>query len=367
MEKKATPFLPLEMIIQILLWLPVKSLIRFKSVCKLWFSVISDPNFANSHFLLAQTNSTRIVSISAAPPQIRSIDFEALLNDGSASPNPNLWLPQSYFPLQMKGSCRGFIFLHCSSNNYLWNPSTGFHKQIPLSPIDSRFGAYFHYLYGFGYDQSRDDYLVVLLSYDPAVPAHFKSHLEIFSLTDNTWKKIEDTRIPYRGHYYYYYYPKVGLLFNGAIHWLVTHHGSSVTVIVAFDLMERKLLEITLPYSFVGHHCVSDIGLWVFGEFLSLWAMTDGIVEIWVMKQFTVHYSWTKTHVFPIGAIPYFSPIYSTKNGDIIGTIDGTGLVKYNGQGQMLGHCSYCDDPRGSQVVMYTESLLSLPGDHEQV
>jgi hypothetical protein len=70
---------------------------------------------------------------------------------------------------------------------------------------------------------------------------------------------------------------------------------------------------------------------------------------------------------FPIGAIPYFSPIYSTKNGDIIGTIGGTGLVKYNGKGQILERCFYCDYQRGSQVVMYTESLLSLPGDHEEV
>jgi hypothetical protein len=94
------------------------------------------------------------------------------------------------------------------------------------------------------------------------------------------------------------------------------------------------------------------------------------------MKEYKVHSSWTKTLVFPIGAIPvditigaipYFSLIYSTKNGDIIGTIGGAGLVKYNGNGQMLEHCSYCDDPRGSQVVIYTESLLSLPGDHEEV
>ncbi|CAJ2654074.1 unnamed protein product [Trifolium pratense] len=232
---------------------------------------------------------------------------------------------------------RGFIFLHCSSNNYLWNPSTGFHKQIPLSPIDSNFGcAYcFRYLYGFGYDQSRDDYLVVSLSYDTALSADISTHLEIFSLRDNTWREIEDTRFPYRGAYNY---PKVGLLFNGDIHWLTYHCDLLVNVIVAFDLMERKLLKIPLPD-----------------------------VEIWVMKEYKVHSSWTMNVVIPIVAIPYFSPIYSTKNGDIIGTIGGTGLAKYNGIGQLLGHCSFCDDPLGSQVVMYTESLLSLPGGIEQV
>lgn len=44
---------PHELIIQILLRLPVKSLIHFKCVRKLWFSLISnDSHFANSHFQL---------------------------------------------------------------------------------------------------------------------------------------------------------------------------------------------------------------------------------------------------------------------------------------------------------------------------
>jgi F-box interacting protein len=289
--------------------------------------------------------------MSGFPLQIRSIDFQALLNDHSASPNPNLSLPQSYFPINIEGSCRGFIFLNCSSNYYIWNPSTGFCKKILLSPFDC-------YLYGFGYDHSRDDYMVVSLSNDDN-----SSHLKIFSLRDNTWKEIEGTRsLPYKSNDEY---PTIGFLFNGAIHWLVTHRGSGVKVIVAFDLMERKLLEITIPTVFNNHY-IEEFDLWVYGEFLSIWIMRNSIVEIWVMKEYKVGSSWAKTLDLPIGAIPYFSPIYSTKNGDIFGTIGGTGLVKYNGQGQLLGHCSYCDDPRGSQVVMYTESLLSLPGNNKQ-
>ncbi|PNY05169.1 F-box protein [Trifolium pratense] len=136
--------------------------------------------------------------------------------------------------------------------------------------------------------------------------------------------------------------------------------------IVAFDLMERKLLEMCLPDEI--DIVPNDCGLWVSGEFLSLWAMRrHHIVDIWVMKEYKVSSSWIKTHVFPINATPYFSPIYSTKNGDIVGIDDGIGLMKYNGKGQLLGQCSYCDDPSESQVVIYTESVLSLPGDIEQV
>jgi hypothetical protein len=124
-----TLYLPHELIIQILLRLPVKSLLCFKSVCKSWFTIISDPNFAISNFQIAATQSRRILFLSSTiPHEIQSIDFEALVNNHVAS----LIAHSLYdFPLQIKGSCRGFLFLCGFSKLYLWNPSTsGFHKKI---------------------------------------------------------------------------------------------------------------------------------------------------------------------------------------------------------------------------------------------
>jgi hypothetical protein len=48
---------------------------------------------------------------------------------------------------------------------------------------------HFGLLYGFGYDESRDDYLIVSISCGQTS----SSHLEFFSLKDNTWKEIEGT------------------------------------------------------------------------------------------------------------------------------------------------------------------------------
>ncbi|XP_058759174.1 F-box/kelch-repeat protein At3g23880-like [Vicia villosa] len=360
MEKK-TMYLPHELILQILLRLPVKSLIRFKCVCKLWFSLISyDSHFANSHFQLTTVIHTRrILFISTSTSQIRSIDFEASLDD-TASLNINFMLPQSYLDLQIKGSCRGFLVLWCSSNIYLWNPSTGVHKQIPFPPFGSNLDA--TYFYGFGYDQSTDDYLVVSMS-DDSNSANFYSHLEFFSLRANTWKEIEcttGTHFPYMNACDD---PRVGSLFNDAIHWLAFRNDIPMNVIVAFHLLERKLFDIHLPDDF--DHEPTDCELWVFREFLSLRAMEDDIVEVWVMKEYNVHSSWIKTLVLPMDGIPihYFSPIYSS-NGNIIGTDGGTGLVRYNDKGKLLDHHSYCNDACGSQFAMYIESLLSL--DNEQ-
>jgi hypothetical protein len=124
MEKTTLYLLPHELMIKIFMRLPVKTLIQFKCVCKSWFSLISDPHFAKLCFDLKHTR--RLMYISVFPPRFGSIDFEAFLNNDPdlASLNINYWLPHSDFPVQIKGSCRGFIFLYCRPDIYIWNPST---------------------------------------------------------------------------------------------------------------------------------------------------------------------------------------------------------------------------------------------------
>jgi F-box interacting protein len=193
------------------------------------------------------------------------------------------------------------------------------------------------------------------------------SHLEFFSFRDNMWKEIEGTHVSYID----VYKDGEGVPFSGAVHWLALRHDLRLDVIVAFDLMERKLFEMPVPNDFDKKAFLFD-GLWVFGEFLSLWAMdnVNDTTVIWVMKEYKMHSSWTKTLVLSVDAIPnhFFQPIYSTKNGDIIGRNLGTRLVKYNDKGQLLWQRSFCKSPYEIgmyTVVIYTESLLSLLGDNE--
>ncbi|GAU41600.1 hypothetical protein TSUD_196700 [Trifolium subterraneum] len=389
-EKKMNPqlYLPHELIIQILLGLPVKSLTRFKCVCKSWFSLICDPHFANSHFQIiaaTHTQARRILLMSTSPlRKSQIINFEASLLDvdsASISNYRNFVRLDSYSRIEIKGSCRGFLLLHCFSNQrmywiydiYLWNPSTGFHKKIPLSrsAFDSG-GQFYTDCYGFGYDRLTDDYLLVRMStqhnYNWPPP-----HLEIFSLRANTWKEIEGTQFSYTrpiGDEQ----PKAGFLFNGAIHWFAYCRDLRQNVIVAFDLMEKKLFNMHLPNDFDRE--LNDFGLWVFGEFLSIWAMYyfDGDndddynhrLEIWVMKEYKVDSPWTKilVHSFDDISRKYFFPICSTKSGDIIGT-HAFSVAKCDDKGQLLEYHSYFNDQSGCEVALYTESLFSLPNNEQ--
>lgn len=270
-------FLSHELIILILLRLPVKYLIRFKCVCKSWFSLISDPHFANSQFqLTAATHTRRIIGLSSLSHEIRSIDVDAWLNDDLPSPNLNFLLPKSYFPFEIIGSCGGFLFLYRFPDIYLWNPSTGFKKQIPVSSFDSN--KPHDNLYGFGYDQSRNDYLVVVMGYDPIISNNVVlPHLEVFSLRDNTWKQIEGAHFPYMNPNNDH--SKQGVFFNRAIHWLTFRYDLCVFVIVAFDLIERKLFEIPLPdhdFDYQSRYCY----LWDLENFSVYWVVIFRMVQL---------------------------------------------------------------------------------------
>ncbi|KAL5065233.1 hypothetical protein RYX36_026970, partial [Vicia faba] len=57
----------------------------------------------------------------------------------------------------------------------------------------------------------------------------------------------------------------------------------------------------------------------------------------------TVQSSWIKAIVVPMDNMSprKFSPICSTKNGDIIGT-NGEALLRYNDKGQLLESLEFC-------------------------
>lgn len=56
--------------------------------------------------------------------------------------------------------------------------------------------TYFCYLYGFWYDQLRDDYFMVLM-FDLTIYDHIYLSLELFSLRDNNRKELKGTNFPY--------------------------------------------------------------------------------------------------------------------------------------------------------------------------
>ncbi|CAK8542474.1 unnamed protein product [Lathyrus sativus] len=371
---KKSVHLPDELIIEILLRLSVKTLLRIKCVCKSWLSLISLPYFATSHFQLAVSRPTHglvlLKTYSSDDHKALIVDFDASLKDDSSyAPLTHHFQPPGISCRKVKigGSCRGFIFLHTHTDFYLWNPSTRVHTKIPASPVVFVSKSNIHpytFLYGFAYDHKTDDYLIVLgSSYSPASSID----LEIFSLRANKWEQIEiGSHFPYITRVIY---GEVGLLLNNTIHWVVFNYETSRDVIIAFDIKERKMSEIALPCDVCATDCPHDFSLSVLGGLISASVVEMQTVKIWVMQNYAMHSSWTKIIEFSFGFVPLHSLAiaFFTNCGDIIGTDNRGGLVKFNDKGQQLEHrkCGkgYDADQRfkRSQMVVYTESMLSLP------
>ncbi|XLS98388.1 hypothetical protein HN51_041123 [Arachis hypogaea] len=80
--------LPDDLLPEILLRLPVKSLLRFKCVSKSWLSLnysISDPHSEKKHFELEAACTHRVMVIAPEALHALSIDSDPLLHDDSAS------------------------------------------------------------------------------------------------------------------------------------------------------------------------------------------------------------------------------------------------------------------------------------------
>ncbi|XP_042988349.1 F-box/kelch-repeat protein At3g06240-like [Carya illinoinensis] len=211
-EAMSRKFLPEEVVVEILLRLPVKSLVRFRCVSKRWLSLISDPRLAKSQFKRAADHIQRLLF--PTPFGLGSLEVDAPFGDGSALRELFVPFKQPDLRLNLLGSCDGLVFAshYDHKDFYIWNPSTGEHRKLPdpgISPHPDN-----EYMYGFGYDSSIDDYKVIVIAFLPPRPCP--------------------------GY--------VGALCGGAVHWLggVFRPGPNLAIL-AFDLAEEKFRQVPMP------------------------------------------------------------------------------------------------------------------------
>ncbi|KAI3880522.1 hypothetical protein MKX03_008786, partial [Papaver bracteatum] len=180
----------MDLLTLILTCLPVKSLLVFKSVSKRWFSIISDPNFAVTHFrrLNPKTTGYFLERNSTTPTKYAYESFyHFLLLDGGSKyeqryeekkekavvftdggdikiprifdpvndPEPGMYDSVDEFGVQVVQSCNGLlccnrrtVFVNmeypqdvCTYKTYIYNPTTRRYRCLPPSPLrDEREG-----------------------------------------------------------------------------------------------------------------------------------------------------------------------------------------------------------------------------------
>ncbi|KAH7849046.1 hypothetical protein Vadar_012208 [Vaccinium darrowii] len=313
------PELPFELILEILLRVPVNSLIRFKSVCKSWQTMISNPQFVKKHLNLVIMDDTfkswRII-VRYPHHELKSYSLDSLCHEPYGFAAVDLDYPSKTMPRDMKivGSCNGLVciyFRELIDTFYIWNPST--RETHFLSAFEKKHigGTSF----GFGYDSSNDDYKVVRVYY-----VGDQLEVEVYSLRKDSWRRIGDfpsilTR----------YYVGVGKLLGGSILWIATNPSNNSSLITALDLSEETYREIPQPNY---ESRITYLSLIVLKGCLCI-VCEDAYFSfhLWAMNEFGIKESWTKLTTLPYlpGHAPfqYPEPMWCFKDGVILVNING--------------------------------------------
>ncbi|MED6207226.1 hypothetical protein PIB30_033820 [Stylosanthes scabra] len=349
--------LPPELVREILLRLPVKSLVRFKCVSKQWLSLLSDSHFAESHFDLAtNNNNNKLMYLSSDCSKVYSVKITgtSLHHDNTVQ----LHSTCNHESTRIVGSCRGFLLLQKGTVLVLWNPVTDFHTMVIYPSIkDYYFPCSYFFTGGVGYEKSNDDYLIVIGMIKSMVTPCWK----YFSVRTNSWKEIEggDRFGPCFCHN-----DRFGLVYNDAIHWLTLYIDSDYQlslVIVAFDTATKTLSEIPLPCP-LSTRKNSELGLLGGRGCFGIYNQQ----EIWVMKEYKVESSWTKLNIlllFP--SYRSMIPLCFGDSGDevVCRKDKNKELVKFSKKG-ILGKCGLNCCKHDPIVITFTESLFSLPSSY---
>ncbi|KAJ0941603.1 putative F-box domain-containing protein [Helianthus annuus] len=242
----------------ILIRLDVKDLIRCKSVCKSWHSLITSPRFISSHLNRSYNKDRHDNKFGH-----RRI---CLVNEFSSG----------YF---LVGSCNGLVCIICvgSCKLLVANPLT---REVRELQLPSLIGS--PLCWGFGYDLSKDDYIVVV----GAEVGKFQTCFKVLSLKSNVWRVIGDVK--------YKFITKIGMLCNGALHWIVEDQNRKI-LILSYDLSEEEFKEIPQPEDDASYKVTLRSYLGIVKGCLCTFHRSrfdSSVVDVWLMKKYNVKHSW---------------------------------------------------------------------------
>ncbi|XP_050225882.1 F-box protein At5g07610-like [Mercurialis annua] len=204
-----------DLLTEILLLLPIKSLFKFKCVSKNWLFLISNPDF---HHRLNLSDFPCALFVHRLPFSNNPLfDFIKLDSSYSEAPFERLNFANDLFGIDIINSCNGLLL--CSSTQryssqaryYIYNPTTKQHTVLPpVSQVDDE--SYSLHL-AFDPSKSRHYKVICVRQYIVSEP-HY--NIEIYSSETRLWRvtaasfTVDSLDNEVAG----------GAFWNGAIHWI---------------------------------------------------------------------------------------------------------------------------------------------------
>ncbi|KAK6944614.1 F-box domain [Dillenia turbinata] len=190
-----------DLITPILIRLPTKSLVRFKSVSKQWRSLISSHHFSLFHF--TQNHKCNGLFLLAPDYKIR-YKLLSLQTHQDSSSNPSYFslnLDNALLGIQILQSCCGLLL--CSSTNvtfenpnyYVCNPVTKKYKCLPPQPnlwTPAAEEAIFWFVLAFDPFRSVNNYRVVCLRVHNYAMIEVVDSIWIYNSVMGNWRAVSD-------------------------------------------------------------------------------------------------------------------------------------------------------------------------------
>ncbi|CAH9131055.1 unnamed protein product [Cuscuta epithymum] len=239
--------LPMDIIIEILSRLPVKSLMRFKCISKSFCSLICNDPYLKMNHLNHAYRRMATLWFDFKTKTLYSCSISNLLpNESFRQDVVKLDVPDKLEGLcDIYRSCNGlFCVRNIGGSVFLWNPLTQELKKLPDCPTDvdvSTEPVFFKTVaYGLAYDPVSDDYTVLKMVCFNDIQNNFGSELYLCSVK-TSWRRIEG-------------FPCVDFdwsalnFFNGAFHWIARKvSGRGPRVLVSLNLTTEKYSVFALP------------------------------------------------------------------------------------------------------------------------
>ncbi|XP_004301299.1 PREDICTED: F-box/kelch-repeat protein At3g23880-like [Fragaria vesca subsp. vesca] len=321
--------LPLEITTDIMLRLPIKSIVTCASVCKSWNSLIKSSAFTENH-LHCTIQSYRRKDVHILLLRERKEIYSLYRNNPSALgsdqyvelPYPSKFVfPELHYLSEyhiVSGTCNWLVCLafgyDISMQEYpiiIWNPTVRKFVLLPRPSFiwDSYFdqsGGYHcrvkwpRQTHAFGHDSRSNDYKVLRivsgLEEEPAV------RVEVYSLARGSWRPL-DVAVPAC------FKPQcISSFINGASHWIQTldkvgkrrDQDDDEYVIVLFNMETELFGEMQMPEALRKYKPRTSYIISKYEECLAL--IETGrqrelnVLQVWVMKEYGVVESWTRLY-----------------------------------------------------------------------
>lgn len=348
----------MELVTEVLVRLPVKSLVRFRCVCKAWCSLISSPDFVSLHLAHHRDddNAPFLVAIYGGNPQwmlLSSDTCEQITRDDYTILN-NRNIMEQFDNCFLRGSSiNGLLLLckdsydplddRCQTELMLWNPMLGKTHKLRSHCIDPE--AFL----GFGYSPSTNDYKVVAIAVDRKTSVH------IYSFTTRTWRSI----VEYRENIIHEIHSDGFVLAEGIMSFLSTNFMERSSHMVLFDVTNEVFRYIELPgvgfdaYAVVYHEKVGLLDI----------DCQQSCCNLWVMEKNWVPESWCKLYTIDLQTASHLPIMVCFKESGefLVADFDMGGEVKLydieSGEVKCIGegslNCVVC-------CTTFKESLVSL-------